>query len=94
VIPHRDIKSYYDEYLIFCDSILIPKDSMASYSTFVRAFNKFRKDVSNEYELRLLRCKGSFNTCEVCNNAAELLRKDKKYDGIRLLLLSLIILLS
>jgi len=83
VIPHRDIKSYYDEYLVYCDALSMEKESIASYTTFSRAFRQFKKDKNADYELRLLRCKGSFNTCEICNNSTELLRRDKKIGGVK-----------
>ena len=83
VIPHRDIKSYFNEYLVYCDAFSIPVDMISSYPTFRRAYRQFKKDKHAEYELRLLRCKGSFNTCEICNNSTELLRRDKKIGGIK-----------
>lgn len=34
--------------------------------------------MTDQYKIRLVGCKGSFQTCEICNNAHELLRNRSK----------------
>ena len=47
------------------------ESNVPSYSTFKLAYESFGSDI------RLMRCKGNFSTCELCMNAAELLRSRK-----------------
>ncbi len=51
----------------------IDNDLIAGYKTFARAYESFQG------KIRLMRCKGNFSTCEICNNAAYILRTQKKW---------------
>lgn len=71
IVPYSDIKSYYYEFKSNCLLYNFIPEDIPSIETFRRAFN----DCKN---IRLLGCKGSFQTCEICNNANELMRNTKK----------------
>ncbi len=56
-------------------------DPFASLRTFRDAFN-------DQDNIRCMRCKGNFSTCNICTCAAELLRnKEKKFSKIKRLLI-------
>jgi hypothetical protein len=67
VLPYEDVKSFYAEYLAHCDAVLAYPTDIASESVFRRAFEGLEN-------VKLLGCKGGFHTCEICNNANDLLR--------------------
>jgi len=51
-------------------------ETVASLSTFRRAL-----DIAVEmHNIRMMRCKGALNTCEICNNSSDLLNNK----GIRI----------
>jgi hypothetical protein len=66
ILPFETVGDFYQEYVCHCSNR--PPNTIASERTFGRAFSSMRLQV------RLLRCKGSFPTCEVCNTANDLLR--------------------
>ena len=68
VLPYETVPSFYEEYIEHCNQTDVMMRERASIKTFFRVFSKLKDTV------RLLKCKGSFNTCEVCNNANDLLR--------------------
>ena len=73
IVPFLSVRSFHEEFK--AHYILSGEDEskMPSESTFLRAWNSFNGDV------RLMRCKGNFSTCELCANATELLKKANKY---------------
>ncbi|KAJ1387535.1 hypothetical protein B484DRAFT_409877, partial [Ochromonadaceae sp. CCMP2298] len=73
VLPYEDVKSFYDEYRSHCTATDVYPTEIAGKTVFQEAF-------ANEQNIRLTGCKGSFPTCEICNNANDLLRdKGKRY---------------
>ena len=71
VLPFATKQSFYDEYVTDA-RYGISLDDVACLKTFVRALKKFKKSV------RFMRCKGNFSKCEICSNAAYLLRTNTK----------------
>lgn len=69
VAPFVDISSFHNEYEIFSASRYCTPDTVASLTTFRRAYTFCAANRG----VKKLKCKGSFNTCEICNNAALLL---------------------
>jgi hypothetical protein len=83
-LPFRSLKCFYDDYvlnLLVKHGVELLKDHLVSERTFGRALNEINKD-SNE-KIRFMRAKGSFNSCEVCVTAAELLTKRRFSQTIR-----------
>jgi hypothetical protein len=81
VIPFDSVQKLYNEY---CHYMMINDefDDLASPSLFYKAWKDYTGPESlSKFELRLSGCKGSFNTCEICNNAAEFLKYNKKHNG-------------
>jgi hypothetical protein len=71
VLPYDDMPQFHNEYVVHCFSRNVPPNYIAGLSTFRSAF-KDQKD------LRFLGSKGSFNTCEICNNLNNLLKNTSK----------------
>ena len=68
VAPFVDFKSFYMEYKYYSAHHYCLPDTVASLATFKRAF----EDCATR-GIKKLKAKGSFNTCEICNNASLLL---------------------
>jgi hypothetical protein len=68
ILPFETVADFYNEYTDHCAGIGMQPQTIASLRTFEREYTKLKLNV------RMLRCKGSFPTCEVCNNANDLLR--------------------
>jgi hypothetical protein len=68
------VNEFYQEYAAYCSAELMPPRSCAKEETFRKAW----KSLESEY--RLIGAKGSFPTCDVCNNANDLLRNLKIKD--------------
>jgi hypothetical protein len=73
VLPYEDLASFRAEYKNHCDSCSPPvsKKFVAGRESFRLAF----QDLYEKEGIRLNGCKGSFQTCEICNTANDLLRK-------------------
>ena len=72
ILPYESVKQLFSEYELYCDVTKAHVElDRAKISVFRRVFKKMNDSV------RLLRCKGSFPTCEICNTANEMLR-DKR----------------
>ena len=82
-IPHKDVKQkdaivvpYFSvaEFYTFkyCIDMEINGEDPVSKSTFTEAFNQIP-------EVRTLRCKGSFNTCSICNVADDLCKDSARF---------------
>jgi hypothetical protein len=71
ILPFRSLQAFYDDYVISW-FLRLGEDchgKVAAIRTFGRAFSlNFPPNT-----IRFLRNKGSFNHCEVCNTAADLL---------------------
>ena len=72
-MPFDSYKTFYEEYevaMTYEDSDI---NDIPCYRTFLRAIETFNGTV------RLMRCKKNFSTCEICNNAAYILRTHNKW---------------
>jgi len=67
-VPFETVRAFYEEYQIDCEKNCVLNDAQASYKTFSAAYKSIKKS------LRLMRCKGNFSCCEICENAAGILR--------------------
>ena len=74
VAPFVDIKSFWEEYCAYHAHQQSPVSEVAGDTTFRSAF-KYCHDTLG---IRKLKSKGTFNTCEICNNASDLLRNPSK----------------
>ena len=70
IVPYYDILSVYNDYKRHLKDIQ-DEESIVSLSTFRNAFE-------SKKNIKLLGCKGSFHTCEICNNALDLLHDESK----------------
>jgi hypothetical protein len=61
------MKSFHDEFVYFCRSNGDDEKSIPQKSTFRTVFTA-------QKEVKLAGCKGHFSSCEICNNANDLLR--------------------
>jgi hypothetical protein len=73
VAPFVDIKAFWEEYCAFHTLQHTPSSNVAGITTFRQAY-KFCEGLG----IRKLKSKGTFNTCEICNNASDLLRNTSK----------------
>jgi hypothetical protein len=67
ILPFQNLTSLFIEYEYRCSINYTPVELRASKTTFFEAFK-------SQTKIRMARCKGSFNTCEVCNNLHDLSR--------------------
>ena len=74
VVPFVDVASFHSEYLQYQAHQQANSDTVARIGTFRSAFAKIEK----EGKIKLLKAIGSFQTCEICNNASELLMNKRK----------------
>ena len=74
VAPFVDLKSFYAEYLYYHAHQQSPHEDIAKQSTFNAAFKLLRETKG----IKMLKAKGAFQTCEICNNASELLMNKRK----------------
>lgn len=72
-LPYEDVKQLFSEYRAHCHTNLIHSSAVAGEQTFRKAFKSFDN-------IRLIGCKGSFQTCDICNNANDML-KSKRYNN-------------
>ncbi len=63
ILPFDSYKTFYEEYRVSATYEDYDIDDIASYKTFLRSIDEFGDTI------RLMRCKGNFSTCEICNNA-------------------------
>ena len=74
VAPFTDLKSFHEEYVYYHAHHHTQPENIAKASTFYSAFDILNKTK----EIKLLTAKGAFQTCEICNNASELLTNKRK----------------
>lgn len=70
IIPYEDIQQFYQEFVDVKKAAESSGMPVPSKSTFLRAWNTISKDQC----VRLLRCKGAFKGCDLCNQCNALLR--------------------
>lgn len=75
VAPFVDLKSFWEEYCAYHAHQQTPPSDVAALSTFCAAFNV----LSETKGIKKLKAKGTFNTCEICNNASDLLKNKSKF---------------
>lgn len=73
VAPFVDVKAFWEEYCQYNVAQYTPVAEVAGISTFRRAFK-----ICENLGIRKLQSKGTINTCEICNNASDLLRNRSK----------------
>lgn len=73
VAPFVDLKSFYAEYKYYHSHQQTRQEDIAGQTTFNNAFHLLRETKG----IKLLKAKGAFQTCEICNNASELLNHNK-----------------
>jgi hypothetical protein len=73
VVPYSNSKAFHDEYTVYCNNVQALINQQASLSTFKRAYQYAYAN----HGIRMMNCKGAINTCEICNNASDLLRNSK-----------------
>jgi len=76
ILPYEKLAQLYEEYGIYCKVNHVPEADTAKDTLFREVYD-FMKDRKDGPQLRLLGCKGSFPTCDVCNTANEMLRNKK-----------------
>jgi len=67
-IPFESVSELYTEYEHQCQARFTPVNLFARINTFRKAFASLKDSI------RLLGCKGSFQTCDICNCANDLLK--------------------
>jgi hypothetical protein len=79
VVPFCTLSSFYDEYKNHYVTHQTPVENFAGQTVFTAAYDHLHKTMN----LRKLKSRGTFNTCEICNNADLLLKnKSKQYYNI------------
>ena len=73
ILPFEKISLFYEEYLSQCSSEGKTADQYAGKETFRVVFKKLHK----EGRLRFARGKGTFPTCDICNNANDMLSNQR-----------------
>ena len=71
ILPYESIPQFFKEYLNFHKTYGMSISTLAKIDTFRDAFESLSSSV------RLVHSKGSFPTCDICNNANDLLRQNK-----------------
>lgn len=74
VAPFVDLRSFWEEYCAYHAHQQTQPSDVAALSTFCAAFNV----LSETKGIKKLKAKGTFNTCEICNNASDLLKNKSK----------------
>lgn len=78
-LPYRRVGFFYGEYDYWCKANAFPE--RAQETTFRKAFKdyvNFRKE-KDGYSIKLSSGKGSFDRCEICHNAEQLLGRSYWY---------------
>ena len=71
ILPYDNLPQFHEEYKVHCSTRGIPPCYVAGLTTFRTAFEE-------QTNVKFLGAKGSFNTCEVCNNLNSLLKNTKQ----------------
>lgn len=70
-LPYENPPQFYKEYVNFHDTFGLGPNTLAKSDTFKKALDSLYDSI------RLVHSKGSFPTCDVCNNANDMLRSPK-----------------
>lgn len=70
-LPHETPTQFYEEYKNFHKTFALGPSTFAQIDTFKKALDSLHDSI------RLVHAKGSFPTCDICNNANDLLRSPK-----------------
>ena len=73
VAPFVNVKAFWEEYCQYNVAQYTPVTEVVGISTFRPAFK-----ICENLGIRKLQSKGTINTCEICNNASDLLRNRSK----------------
>jgi hypothetical protein len=73
IVPYYDIKTFYDDYVRDTMRNQDTETNGATSNNGVVSLTTFRRAFIKKGNIKLLGCKGSFHTCEICNNAIDLL---------------------
>lgn len=75
-MPYNNPTEFFVEYQQHCGATNVPEEEQASISTFrtaIKTFSEYYPDIT----LRFARCKGHFQTCEVCTRATDMWKNPK-----------------
>jgi len=75
IIPFEDLSQLANEYQMSCKYENLHPQEFAKKETFRKAWVELHK----QKKVRLMRGKGTFPTCDICNNANDMLSSTKKY---------------
>jgi hypothetical protein len=75
IIPFEDLSQLANEYQMNCKYENLHPQEFAKKETFRKAWIELHK----QKKVRLMRGKGTFPTCDICNNANDMLSSTKKY---------------
>ena len=75
IIPFEGISQLYNEYQMSCKYDNLHPEEFAKKETFRKAW----VDMHKKKHVRFVRGKGTFPTCDICNNANDMLSSTKKY---------------
>jgi hypothetical protein len=74
ILPYETVEQLHEEYAFEHEIQRRPQKTFAKISLFRKVLDSTSKYV------KLLRCKGSFPTCDVCNTALDMLRDTKRWN--------------
>ena len=74
VVPFCTLSSFYEEYKYHSVTHQTPVEDFAGQTVFTNAYDHLHKTA----HIRKLKSRGTFNTCEICNNADLLLKNKRK----------------
>ena len=80
ILPYESVQQVFDEYELHCDIHRTHPNERAGFTCFKLAY-KSMNECKDGTQIRLLGCKGSFPTCDVCNTSNEMLRDSKRWDS-------------
>jgi hypothetical protein len=75
IAPFDDVVSFFVTYKLDWEARGMPEEMRANLSTFNKAFG----ELSLNEGYKKMNAKGHMNTCEICNNAKELLNNKRKF---------------
>ena len=82
-LPYATERAFYGEYAHWCKAMNIVE--RAQEATFKRAFKMLIEDKAKDgIYLRLSGGKGSFDKCDICHNADQLLRKSNNWSEVEI----------
>ena len=76
IIPFEDLPQLANEYQMSCEYENLHPQEFAKKETFRQAWIELH---NKQKKVRLIRGKGTFPTCDICNHANDMLSSTKKY---------------